>query len=626
VRRVLPILVLLLAAGAANAAKPSAPVVDDGGWKYFLHSRARPASGVQFARIETTLSLTEPDAFELRTRATVDGPRSSEMAVVVAEFDPTLGESCVLVGDGTDRVPSDDPEGDESSAAPVFGEPDEQGMIPCSVVLPAGTDPVTVEVLVRRPRVGGLEDRFGFRLPVQPIGRSARTLVFSVESFVESEPTIQLLRWSTPLRKQVLEGGRLRVFYEIEGVQPRARRKGIRSLAGRVPEVVVTSGDLWDDVALDHRLQYLAAARATGPVIGMAGRVLGRGGGLASVREAARIALDEVALDPNGGRGGTWRLPQSAQYTLEEKVGTAADRAALLVSLLRTADVGAEIVLLSTDGDEPHPDRVVPSLDRTLVYVPNVKSADGRPLFIDPSRSSAWLGELDELLLGRSALLLAPEGVRWLRLPSELRVSSWSLRATEGEDGRFSVSVQGRLQGAAAARVREWERAGRPQDRLPLRDLVWAGAWASALEVAVSEGPAATILVKATGVLDPTAVVGGGTLAVPPLPTVIHGRPTGETLEILGADTEPFALELRESWRFRGRRSGRGSPSLKRTTPFWDVRSFASWTGPLFSRETTVRWTGRHLGPHAVGEDERFAARMAELFGTVERPAPAEAP
>ncbi len=622
-RRLLPVAAVTLLFVGPPAEAKRGPAIDDGGWRHFLTTAPLdPVGGLLLERLETTLDLDEPDGFEIRTKAVIRRVAGARSEIVLTEFDPTLGETCRLVHDAD--AGGDDPEEDEEPAGLEVrvGPIDERGVSTCAVVLPPGQDDVVAEVRVRRPRIDGLDDRFAFRLPVQPPGAPARRLVFAVESFAESEPTVEFLRWGTELRKQGMDHGRLRVFFELDGVRERAQAGGIRSLAGRIPEVVVTSGDSWDDVALDHRLQYLAAARATGPVIGMAGRVLGRGGGLPSVLEAARIALDEIDLDPLGGGGGTWRLPQSAQYTLEEKRGTAADRAALLMALLRTADVRAEVVFTSTDGQDSNPERTVPVLDRTLVYVPDVAIVEGRPLFIDPARSSAWLGELDELLAGRSALLLAPEGARWLRLPGELLASSWSLRATEGEDGRFSLSLTGRLQGAPAARVRQWERDGRPAEAEPVADLIWAaGPWGDALTLEISDTSEGRVIVQATGSVDAEAVVGPeGSIAPPPLPRVLHGSPSEATAEILGVDAELFAFDLRESWRFQGRRPGTGSPSLKRTTPFWDARSYGSWSGPLFNRETVVRWTGRHLSPNATTEPDRFAKLLGDLFGEVKPP------
>ena len=151
---------------------------------------------------------------------------------------------------------------------------------------------------------------------------------------------------------------------------------------------------------------------------------------------------------------------------------------------------------------------------------------------------------------------------------------------------------------------------------------MWAGgAWGPSLAIEINEGPAGTVIVQASGDIAASAVLGPeGSLAAPPLPSVLHGEPAA--FEVLGVDAEPFALELRESWRFQGRHAGSGSPSLKRTTPFWDARSFASWTGPLFSRETTVRWIGRHLSAAAATEPERFSAQLGDIFGEVKRPSP----
>jgi transglutaminase-like putative cysteine protease len=628
-RRLLPAAVfVLLLPGLGTAAKPG-PAVDAAGWKHFLENNRipKPTHGLRFERVESTLDLVEPDAFELRTTVSLTRTSSSPRSLALVEIDPTLGETCRIAVDDAPEIDDPDEEEETLGLELTVSDPDARGIATCSVALPSGNDPVQVEIRVRRPRINGLDDRFAFRMPVQPLVAPADHLVFAVESFAESEPTVQLLRWDTELRKQALDRGRLRVFFEIEGVQARAESGGIRSLAGRLPEVVVTSGEPWDDVALDHRLQYLAAGRATGPVIAMAGRVLARGGGLPSVVEAVQIALDEVELDPLGGGGGTWRLPQSAQYTLEEKRGTAADRAALLIALLRTADVRAEIVLTSADGQEPKPGSLIPVLDRTLVYVPDAAVVPGRALFIDPSLSSAWLGETDELLAGRSAVMLAPEGARWLRLPSDDRASSWSLRATEGEDGQFAISLTGRLQGPAAARVRQWERAGRPPEGIPTRDLSWAaGRWAPLLELSISDTTEGRVIVQATGTVAADAVAGpDGSITPPPLPTVRHGAPSKATSEIFGVDTDMYAFDLRESWRFQGRQAGSGSPSLKRTTPFWEARSYGSWSGPLFNRETVVRWKGRHLSPNATTEPERLAEQLAEIFREVKPPTRAAA-
>ncbi|HEX9732151.1 MAG TPA: DUF3857 domain-containing protein [Thermoanaerobaculia bacterium] len=99
-------------------------------------------------------------------------------------------------------------------------------------------------------------------------------------------------------------------------------------------------------------------------------------------------------------------VPRSPKETLARGYGDCKDKAALLVALLRTAGIPAQVALLNTG---PGPD-VVPELpglgffDHAIVYVP------GSPeLWIDPTDEFARAGELPSVDQERLALIVSPE-------------------------------------------------------------------------------------------------------------------------------------------------------------------------------------------------------------------------
>ena len=55
-------------------------------------------------------------------------------------------------------------------------------------------------------------------------------------------------------------------------------------------------------------------------------------------------------------------------------------------------------------------------------------------------------------------------------------------------------------------------------------------------------------------------------------------------------------------------------------TPFWTVDSFASWSGPLFSRRAKLVFTGDLLAPAAALEVERFIEVVDDALGGVAAP------
>jgi hypothetical protein len=477
-------------------------------------------------------------------------------------------------------------------------------------------------VVVHRPKLARLDHRYAMLLPVQPLAARATTLDFAVEHGAGQRPAVRAHGWSIEMNVKELGLGRYRTFFQLESVERLPQRSGVGTLSGRVPSVAITSGETWDALALDHKAFFDAAARAKGDAIPLAGRVLAQPDVLSAVLEAVRLALDTVTFDASGGRGGGWQLPRRAGETAGAGSGTAADRAALLVAMLRASEVRAEIVLASRSAHRVTPgDAPLALLNQTLVFLPDVHLEEGGgPLFIDPSRGSAWLGALDESLIGRDALMLGDRGARWLRLPATPPRQSWTLNARQGADMGFELQLNGVLDGAPAARVREWAAAGRPVDQLPAEDLAWLGSvWRDGLEIGIEEEAGGRLAVSASGNLPVDVALTDQHLPVPRLPRSAVADRSGASWPY-ARDTVPLEVDLLESWTFRSRHSGGAPPEGQKLTPFWQVDSLGSWSGPLFSRRTRVRFEGAVLAPAAAMEVERFVDYCARVLGGVTAP------
>jgi tetratricopeptide (TPR) repeat protein len=100
--------------------------------------------------------------------------------------------------------------------------------------------------------------------------------------------------------------------------------------------------------------------------------------------------------------------PQTPAEILKRHYGDCKDKAALLVSLLRAANIPANLALLSTGpGVDVSPD--LPGMDQfdhAIVYVPAANPSDS-PLWIDATAEYATVGTLPSMDQGRSALIIA---------------------------------------------------------------------------------------------------------------------------------------------------------------------------------------------------------------------------
>ena len=604
-------------AGAASRAPAlTSEDVDTQGYKYlFSDQEPPPRSGGVFEDWSLLLRTDELESFERRLtfRLVLERPETPYPETLpLLVLDASLGDWC----------DSKDLDVRETEPPPGFqhlGVP--KG---CAVVLPenarsyGGT--VAGEVTIHRPRVERVEDRFAFSLPIQPLVHRADRVELAVEYPADEAPRIRSHRWDVELGRQVLPRDRERQDVALLGVNPLPLGEGVGTIIGRVPTLLLDSGEGWGDVATTHSVFYDNAARAEGAVIPLAGAVYAQPDVPSAAQEAVIRALDGIELDPSGGTGGAWRLPVSAVSTVEDGRGTAADRAALLVSLLRTADVRAEVLLVSSASVEVEPDEPLPVLDTTLVVVPK-GAPDGSDLYVDPSKGSLWLGSLSEELLGRDALLVSRAGARWVRTPDVPPRRNWTLNATEREDGDFDVTVRGELSGAPAARMRQWLVQGRPEESRPDSELAWlGGAWAEAMEPRFHSPDGVRVVVRAKGVLPRDTALPEGHLAAPELP-VAAAAPAFERWPY-ARDARPLRLEVLESWTFRGNLSGPPAPPGDKVTPFWTVSSEGDWSGPVFTRRTQVDFTARELPRNAAVEADRYQSFLARLLGEVEAPPP----
>ncbi len=492
-----------------------------------------------------------------------------------------------------------------------------------AVALPSETPRASVSghVVLVRPRVPRMEDRFSFWLPIQPLAAPARTMSFQIRHSLADPIEVVTSRWSIDFARKPLPENKIRLSFALERVTALPLPEGVLGIADRVPALVVRPQASWDEIALEHRAWWNATARLESEVIPLAARVLAQEDAPASIREAVKIALGEIRLDENGGAGGTWLLPERARVTVHAGVGTAASRGALLLALLRAADIRASAVLVSRSGRRVAPSDGVSFLNQVLILVQGASPLGGDgPLFIDPSKGVEWLGAVDESLLGRDAFILSGEGARWLRLSSEPPRRHWTLNVRESPEGPFEVQVEALLEGAPAARVRSWQAQGALDAALPAQDLAWlGGAWRGLLEIRTADVAGNRLEVQAAGTLERAQVLSAGFLAAPLLPEASPRSPFKNAWPY-ARDARPFDLSILESWTFASRLPGGAMPEGGRVTPFWEVDLLGRWSGPLFKRRSRVRFLGRVLARDATIEVERFQELTKATLGGVRAP------
>lgn len=612
------LLVLLL--GLLIASPAAAEISARSAALHYEAPRARPgqngAAPFEHRLYEVAVQLDGDEGLQITHRLDLwAAPRNALPAwVPVAVLDRAAGDRCEVTlrgdEDGLEVRTRPAPAGFDHLGAPEICE---LGPVP------PRSNHLSAEVLVLRPSQPLFGDATTWLHPVQPLFGGARSYRFVVEGPSEGAAAVLPLGWAVEVASEEIGRHRWRWSVELEAVRPLRQQPGQLSIAGRAPHWSVSTARGWNGAARLHRRAFDAAAEAHGPVLPLAGRVLGIRDPVNAVREAVRIALGTIELQPEGGRGSLFQLPRPAEETVEDGAGRAIDRAALLIALLRTAELRAEIVFASPTTMDVGPGAPVVPLSRALVLVPGLSlEPSGGPLYIDPSRGPSWLGAVDEALLGVNALLIGESAARWLRLSRTPPLRRWAWSAAESKDASFQVQVTGLLEGAPAARVRDWVASGRPEGARPaalafLRDL------GDAAQIEVEETSGGRLQVLYTGTLARAAVLArDGTIRVPALPEAALG-PAGKRFT-QPRDSLPFDLEATESWTFRGLRSGSAPRTDEKTTPFWQVDAAASWSGPVFSRRYRLRFTARELAALAASNLESFDAQIAATLGGIKAP------
>jgi hypothetical protein len=196
----------------------------------------------------------------------------------------------------------------------------------------------------------------------------------------------------------------------------------------------------------------------------------------------------------------------------------------------------------------------------------------------------------------------------------------WTLNVREQSDDALIWSLEGLLKGAPAARVRSWSASERPVATMPAEDLAWLTlpAWdRSNLSIEEAEGGRLRILASGSAARGELLV--DGAIPVPTLPAPAPAR-AADTAWPYARDASLFRVDLLESWVFLGTRSGGTVQDGARTTPFWQVDSLASWSGPVFTRRTQMQFTRNQLAASAAVEVERYVAFVTTSLGGVRAP------
>jgi len=272
--------------------------------------------------------------------------------------------------------------------------------------LPAiGPDCVVEEEEISRdtaPFYGrGAVDRFYINGSV-PIEHTR--LVLEAPSTVPIRYEVRLLPELKPERTE--SNGRVRLTFEMGPVE--AVEDVNSNLPGDTPayaSVTYSTGASWQNVAEDYA-KIVDTQLADSDLKSVATRVLA---GQLSREQKIAALVQYLAREVRytGVEFGEAKLvPTSPQKTLTRKYGDCKDKAALLVVLLRKADIPAYIALLNT-GSREDVSADLPGMgmfDHAIVYVPGTPD-----LWIDATDEYARLGELPDGDQGRLALIARAE-------------------------------------------------------------------------------------------------------------------------------------------------------------------------------------------------------------------------
>jgi tetratricopeptide (TPR) repeat protein len=185
------------------------------------------------------------------------------------------------------------------------------------------------------------------------------------------------------------------------------------------PEVEFSTGVSWQQVALEY-------SRVTNDKLRLADvQALVTRANLAGIKDASRMAVIRrlVGLLHKSVRytgvefGESTLIPQFPAETLKRKYGDCKDKAALLVTMLRSAGIPASLALLSA-GPGQDVNVELPGIglfDHAIVYVP--ASGADQELWIDATAQYSQVGVLPNMDYGRLALIVDEKTTALKKIP-----------------------------------------------------------------------------------------------------------------------------------------------------------------------------------------------------------------
>jgi transglutaminase-like putative cysteine protease/tetratricopeptide (TPR) repeat protein len=168
------------------------------------------------------------------------------------------------------------------------------------------------------------------------------------------------------------------------------------------PQVAIATGASWNAVAA-------AYAKATEPKIRVADvqalvtdadRKLPRDERIAKLLDRLHKKVRYTGIE----FGESSLIPHEPAETLKHQFGDCKDKAAVLVTMLRAANVPAKIALLNADSIQAVPDLPGMSFNHAIVYVPGAEG--GKDYWIDATSPFSALGVLPYADYGRAALIV----------------------------------------------------------------------------------------------------------------------------------------------------------------------------------------------------------------------------
>lgn len=230
--------------------------------------------------------------------------------------------------------------------------------------------------------------------------------------------------------------GRISLVFQSDHMEPlEALESNLPGEIPRWPNVAFTTAHSWSEVALQYG-EVVDGQIAASDLSALVREVLG------STAEREKIAVLLLARLHKDVRytgiefGSASIVPKPPEETLRQKYGDCKDQAALLVKMLRTAGVPAQVALLrSGEGENIAPD--LPGLEgfnHAIVYLPG-----NPPIWIDPTATYRPVGELPLGDQGKMAMV-AGKDFSSLQLTPE----SPSAENRQEETREFFLAEQGK--------------------------------------------------------------------------------------------------------------------------------------------------------------------------------------